>query len=723
MKILNKISLKRKMNFVIISVTLITVVLGFLFIGFSTTNIYKKNLKYRSILNARLIGEFALIPLTYEETDRAKRTLNKLKLIPDIENCLIFDEFDSLFVSYSKNRNKFVSTKHVFSDTVFFENSYLHVYQPIIFQTIRYGTVYLRVSTAEIQAEINRSIRNLVLMLFLLLILSLLISNYFQDFITKPIFNLVKITNKLILDADYSIRIKPQTNDEIGELYRSFNELLINLEERNKENEAQKQLLRNQQEQLQAIIDAIPHLIYIKDRQGKYLLVNREFCTVFNLPENEIIGKSQDELKNEISLVETEEELISVIELEESQFVPTAKITDFMDMELYLQLTKIPFKFYQQETLLGIGIDISSLLKTEQALRASQELFSKFMDVLPAAVFIKDEKGRYLFVNQYLIRNFNADTWINKFIVLNEEHDVKRVIKEDQKALKGAYSFEEKLRDKHGNIRYFETWKFPVERFDKNKLIGGISIEITHKKRAEEKVNFYIRELKRNNKELSEFNYVASHDLREPLRTLTSYCELLKEDVGENLNEDAKEDIEFIINAAARMNNLIQDLLDLSRAGRLELKKNKLNLNKIIQSIKIDLKQYIEEKNAVLIVDELPDVYGDETSIRRVLQNLIHNAIKFNESQQPEVKIFSMESPSGIVKIVVEDNGIGIEKEFQEEIFAPFKRLHPKSKYEGTGIGLAICKKIVERHGGNFEIRSEKGKGSSFLFSLNIKSN
>jgi len=265
---------------------------------------------------------------------------------------------------------------------------------------------------------------------------------------------------------------------------------------------------------------------------------------------------------------------------------------------------------------------------------------------------------------------------------------------------------------------YFETWKFPIHRKDKPTLIGGISIDVSKRRIAERKLQYYIHELERNNKELEEFNYVASHDLREPLRTITSYCDLLSEDLGDKISEDVSQDINFITDATIRMNVLIQDLLQLSRAGRVDLSMEAVDLNKIMLNIKSDLALKIKVTNTSIVFDKLPVIQGDVSQLNSVFQNLITNAIKFKSEKDPIINI-SWEKENGKYHIAVTDNGIGIEKQYFDQIFSAFKRLHSRDKYEGTGIGLAICKKIIDRHAGKISIESTIGKGTSFIITLN----
>jgi len=356
--------------------------------------------------------------------------------------------------------------------------------------------------------------------------------------------------------------------------------------------------------------------------------------------------------------------------------------------------------------------------KAKAALEESEEQFSLFMQMLPAGAFIKRANSTYKYVNEFLINEFDAKKWLNKKLNANLPSEKKHLTNDgDKSAIENIFYIQESVYDKNNKLRYFDTWKFPIKRKNKETLIGGFSIDVTKTKIAEKQINYYINELERNNKELEEFNYVASHDLREPLRTITSYCELLKDDIGDKLNKDSKEDINFITDASSRMNILIQDILQLSRAGRVEFSKEKVDLNYIFSNIIKDLEFKINENNAIIKFEKLPNVKGDAVQLARVFQNLITNALKFKSEKNPKIEITS-KTENEYCFITVADNGIGIEKQYYNQIFSAFKRLHSRDKYEGTGIGLAICKKIVERHNGKITLESKKNIGTKFTIKL-----
>jgi len=227
-------------------------------------------------------------------------------------------------------------------------------------------------------------------------------------------------------------------------------------------------------------------------------------------------------------------------------------------------------------------------------------------------------------------------------------------------------------------------------------------------------------DLRRSNQELEQFAYVASHDLQEPLRKVASFCQLLQQRYGGELDARADQYIGFAVDGAQRMQDLINDLLAFSRVGRMEQPHSAVDCAALVERVRADLGRVIEESGAEIVVDgELPTVMGDATLLRVVFQNLIGNAIKFRGEAAPRAELSAVREGE-CWKFRVSDNGIGIDAEYAERIFVIFQRLHPRSQYEGTGIGLAMCRKIVEYHGGRMWLDTDTpaGEGSTFYFTL-----
>ncbi|OGP92952.1 MAG: hypothetical protein A2156_10390 [Deltaproteobacteria bacterium RBG_16_48_10] len=241
--------------------------------------------------------------------------------------------------------------------------------------------------------------------------------------------------------------------------------------------------------------------------------------------------------------------------------------------------------------------------------------------------------------------------------------------------------------------------------------------ELSERKRAERALKELTKELARSNKDLEQFAYVSSHDLQEPLRMVTSYLQLLVKRHKSRLDADAQEFINFAIDGANRMHRLINDLLTYSRVGTRGKELEPTDSEKVLEYSLNNLQVAIEEKGAVITHDPLPTVMADDVQLGQLFQNLIGNAIKFQGEEPPHVHITA--NPNGGDWIFsIRDNGIGIPKEYSDRIFVIFQRLHNRDKYPGTGIGLAVCKKIVERHGGNIWLESEVGKGTTFYFTI-----
>lgn len=245
--------------------------------------------------------------------------------------------------------------------------------------------------------------------------------------------------------------------------------------------------------------------------------------------------------------------------------------------------------------------------------------------------------------------------------------------------------------------------------------------DVTAFKTAEKALIEKSAELERSNRELEQFAFVASHDLQEPLRVIQNFTELLGEHLSGELDEAAQKYMRYITNGAVRMRTLIQDLLAYSRAGMKDLNEMTVDFGTLVDEAVEGLQDTIKEANAVLVRGDLPKLKASPALMRQVFQNLIANAVKFRGEQAPKIAVSASQAESEWI-FAVTDNGIGIEKRYHDKIFEIFQRLHPTSKYPGTGIGLAICKKIVERHGGRIWIESEPGKGTTFYFSLPAES-
>jgi light-regulated signal transduction histidine kinase (bacteriophytochrome) len=242
--------------------------------------------------------------------------------------------------------------------------------------------------------------------------------------------------------------------------------------------------------------------------------------------------------------------------------------------------------------------------------------------------------------------------------------------------------------------------------------------DITARKKAEALLLDKIAELKRSNDELGQFAYIASHELQEPLRMVASYTQLLARRYKGKLDSDADEFIAYALDGVTRMQRLIQDLLAYSRVGSKAQDFLDISSEDALQQALINLRSAIAESGALVTHGPLPSVLADETQLIQLFQNLIGNAIKYQNSKVPRVHISVAKNGGEKWIFSVKDNGLGIDPQYFESIFGMFQRLHKREEFAGSGIGLAICKKIVERHGGTISVESQPGHGSTFSFVL-----
>ena len=367
--------------------------------------------------------------------------------------------------------------------------------------------------------------------------------------------------------------------------------------------------------------------------------------------------------------------------------------------------------------------DITARRSAEQALRDSEERFRTTFQ-LAASGICEVVDGRFVRVNRSLceILGYAEEELIGKSVKEVSHPEDRDVTDAERRRIhKGEIDsarFEKRYIRGDGAVVWCELAIALVRRADGSpRYEVAVFDDITERKQAEDALREAHEELKRSNAELEQFAYVASHDLQEPLRMVSSYTQLLLRRFGEKFDGDSREFMGYIVDGAARMKQLIEDLLAYSRVGTKGKEFREIELEAALKRALTNLRAAIEESGAAVTWDPLPRVMGDDGQLAQLFQNLIGNALKFRGAGVPRVHVAAVEKQNEW-EISVRDNGIGIEPQYFERIFMVFQRLHTKGEYPGTGIGLAICKKVVERHGGRIWVESRPGEGSSFFFTL-----
>jgi PAS domain S-box-containing protein len=473
---------------------------------------------------------------------------------------------------------------------------------------------------------------------------------------------------------------------------------------------------------------------------------NRRFEDLYR----QLFSKSIDELTiSDLARAIPPEDWNKVLEevtkIEKGEPLPESQIYEvrIKDLSGKTRVIEVKPSFYEEKgkvvAVQAAMSDITERKMAEEALRESEEKYSQLYRSINEAVavfLLPDLKvgywnDRFEDYAREVYGKDPKDVFATEIPPSVETEDWNKAMQALTRALSGEpvpQIYQLRIVDKKGNRRVIEVKpSFYKERGE----VVGIQVmiaDITERKRVEEEKEALLQELKQinrkleeSNKALQDFVYIASHDLREPLRKISAFGALLRDSLQGKLDEDQEENFKFMIDGATRMQEMIDDLLTYSRLTTRAKPPQPVDLNQVIEDLKkVELAALLEETGGSIEVPKpLPTVFADPSQMHQLLQNLIGNGLKFHrDGIPPRVIVRADTTEKETVRIEVEDNGIGIDEKYHNQLFTMFRRLHSREEYEGTGIGLAVCKKIVERHGGAIGVRSRLGEGSTFWFTL-----
>jgi PAS domain S-box-containing protein len=409
--------------------------------------------------------------------------------------------------------------------------------------------------------------------------------------------------------------------------------------------------------------------------------------------------------------------------------VPIFFHKEFVGAYIFASFTKERFWMDEAEPLLKIlGQVFASALerkRNDEQLRESEKLYRTIASNIPkVGVVVFDKDLRIKVVEGRNFSDYKIRTDMMEGKTFEELKDLPYMpydyneYDEYNAHYKRVLQGEEVTIEKNYLQFFYKIHICPVKN-SKGEVIYGllIAFDISDFKAIENKLQQQAFELQRSNEDLEQFAYAASHDLQEPLRMVSSYVHLIERKIGQHLSSDVKEFMFYAIDGVKRMQELINDILEYSRVERKGKDFSKIELNTVMRAVTFNLQKNIADNNVELIYPELPAVKADYSQITSLLQNLVDNAIKFKSNKKPVIEIGYTEQKSKYT-FYVKDNGVGIEKKYYDRIFVIFQRLNNRTEYPGTGIGLSICKKIVERHGGKIWVESIVNEGTTFYFEL-----
>ena len=574
----------------------------------------------------KIVAANSTAALAFDSKEDAAEILQALKAEKNIVAACLYDNEGHPFSAYSNQPSESDFPDTIGADGYLFKDGYLQGFQPVVQNEKRLGTLYLKTNLTDLYNRFR--LYGLIAFIFISIafLFAWFLSRLLQKKITKPILKLAETARIISDQGDYSVRASGGSNDEVGLLKDSFNQMLSQIEAQNEEITSLNQNLEKK----------------VKERTGQL-------------------------------------EDANAILVQQNEFV---------------------------ETIIDSSVDF-------------------------IAVF--DNDLRYLSLNKKAIEGYNVrkeDIIGKKVLDIFPQLKDSAMIEGLKKALDGQMVHEPGYRSGILN-RLFENFFIPLK--NKDNIVDRVLLvahDLTDIISTNEKLKSLNTELEKSNRDLEQFAYVASHDLQEPLRKIQTFAELSERNI--NKPEILKRYLEKIGSSGLRMTDLIKAVLNYSRLSKADNEFDVIDLNIIVQNIQTDLELLIHEKKAVINATPLPHINGIPLQIHQLFLNLVTNSLKFSENR-PEINISgniipgkelkkypALKNEGNYLKLSFNDNGIGFEEQYADKLFSIFQRLHYGNKYKGTGIGLALCKKIVENHGGSITVKSEPGKGTTFYIYLPI---
>lgn len=708
MKLLDKYSIRIKIIGIILFICFLVIGFGFTVVTVKYINNLKQDMINSTIIDAKLMGEYCTTALTFNYPDRATEILEKLRSLPEITIGYVYDETDQVFATYKKLKES--PTPHKLHKESYhkFEGNIVHVWEPIIYQSQRYGTIYLRADT-ELYTKIKNHVIVMLILILGMLLLTYILATNLQKIISFPILQLAKTTQKISDRGDYSIRLGLYREDEIGLLYNAFNNMFDVIQKRTDEIERENWLKKGQadlnenlrgDQTLELLCKNIIRFLaeYLNAQVASFYLIdsNNENLVLYS----SYAGKNNENIPKSIKYGEG---LVGQAALDKKP----------------IHLMNCPKNYVNIESSLGNSapkhILVYPLIKEDQvkgvielaALHQFEQIEMTFLDQVTESIAIA--------LNSVESRTKLA-------LLLKQTQDQANELKIREEELKRT---NEVLEEKN---RLLEEQKLDIEMKNNDLTIA--------QKVVEEKV----QELEITNKFKSEFLANMSHELRTPLNSILLLSKLMSDNNESNLNDDDVESAKTIYSSGSELLNLINDILDLSKveAGQINLNVDKTKIQTLADNMKRTFNPLAMERGLTFKIEldsKLPKhIFTDRQRSEQIVKNLMSNAIKFTSqgsvtlkiarpSSSKEISILLSQNglnPSKTIAFSVIDTGIGIPEDKQKIIFEAFQQADGTTsrKYGGTGLGLSISREFAKLLGGIIRISSEIEKGSTFTLYL-----
>jgi PAS domain S-box-containing protein len=697
--------------------------------------VFRASLVERHSALAEVLGTNCTAALDFDDPKAAQQVLSSLHREPSVIQATLFDRRGKVFVTYAApGQSSAVRSEP--GTGYYFTDKELHLFQPITRENETIGTVYLRVSTAGFLTQLQRHLWISAGVAIGSLGITILLAFQLQRLVSRPILRLVRAMQSVSAEGNFGIRVPKESQDELGILCDGFNAMLGNIEERER-------ALSQSEERFRAFFElSAMGMAEVDPVSGRFLRVNARFCGLTDYSAAELLTMSFAQLTHPEDRDADLAAYQRMVRREQAEYSSEKRYIRKDGHIIWVQVTAALIHDPEGRPARSIGViqDVTERRRAVEALQTSEARKTAIVETALDAIITIDHEGSISEYNPAAEKIFGY----RKADVLGQRMAELIV----PPSLRAAHyeGFARCLATGEGPVlnRRLELTgmradgsEFPVELSITAFATGGAPMftahlrDITERKRVEEEIRTLNAELEERvrqrtaqleaaNKELEAFSYTVSHDLRAPLRGIDGFSGKLLRDFAAQLPPEAVRQLGRVRANAVKMGQLMDDLLTFSRLGRQPLRKQTVTPADLVRQALEDLRSEYEGRHVDIRVGDLPPCQGDPALLKQVFVNLIGNAVKYSRKRDPAViEIGSQESDRpGEHIYFVKDNGVGFDMQHVGKLFNVFQRLHRAEDYEGTGVGLAIVQRIIQRHGGRVWAEAEVDKGATFFFTL-----
>jgi PAS domain S-box-containing protein len=753
LKFIRNLSIKNKITLIILFIAFTVITVGFILISVWDTKRLKTEIESQLSLNAKLVGDYCIVPLVFGDNSQATVALSRLKFVESVEEGYLLDEYGSIFSVYPDSIETGLAGINTENEEAVFRDNYFYITEPVSFEGRNIGTLVLK-ANSNLMREQNQKLAIILLsVFFLMLVISFLLASRLRKLITTPILKLAEITASISRNQDFTVRLEQYGTDEVGILYQQFNNFLSQISKRQKErDEAEKEIAF-----LAQVLKNINEFVSITDLEDNIIFVNQAWVKMFGYTQEEAIGKKIKLIVSPNNPPELAAEILPATLKGGWQGEVLNRKKDGSEFPVMLFTTIIYDYANRPTSLVGISSDITERKKIEreliehrkhleqlvnertEKLKIAMEETQDMYDNAPCGYHSIDENGIFIRINNTELKwlGYTREEVVNKmgtadFLTRESKELFKKIFPEFvNKGEVNNVEFEYVRKD--GTTFFGALNATSILDQEGNFLMSRSTLfDITDRKRIEVALNKATEEAEKANKAKSEFLANMSHEIRTPMNAVLGYTELLSSLLTE---QTEKNYIESIKSSGRSLLTLINDILDLSKieAGKLELEYDFVDSNFFFKEFERIFALKAAEKGIELIVDiqsgTPAGIYIDEPRLRQIVFNLIGNAIKFTNHGHVKLKVhteniqvvtFKKEKTEEFLDLIieVEDTGTGISKEMMKEIFDPFIQARDQKNIGGTGLGLAITRRLTTLMNGTLSLESELGKGSIFTVKI-----